>query len=146
MRIAANTKYKKTVRLNFSVSLRMPSQLLELCGIVIGVNLQHVRIFFVWSKVVLTEFSTLIIIISSLFTALDNREGNITISGSSKKRKFPLYHVTSEIHLQPSVEDDGVNYTCEAKHEALTGKRMRATVQLSVLCKYWLYLECRIYY
>ena len=67
----------------------------------------------------------------------DNYEGNVTTSEiTSKGRKFRLYHVTSEIHLQPSVEDDGVNYTCEAEHEALTEKRMRATIQLSVLCKY----------
>lgn len=72
-----------------------------------------------------------------VFSFVDNQEDNITESQTNKGKKFRLYDVSSEIHLQPSVEDDTVNYTCEALHEALPPwRRLRATVQLSVLCKY----------
>lgn len=72
-----------------------------------------------------------------LFLCTDNQENNISESEKKNETRIQLYNVTSEIHLQPSVEDDAINYTCEAVHEALPPwKRLRATVQLSVLCKY----------
>lgn len=42
----------------------------------------------------------------------------------------------SEIILKPSLNDESINYSCRAKHEALQGKpALFSTVQLSVLCK-----------
>lgn len=98
-------------------------------------------LFLLWlDEICKFSLDSLWILLIFFFFTLGNREGNVTTSETvSKGRKFRLHHVTSEIHLQPSVEDDGVNYTCEAEHEALIGKRMRATIQLSVLCKYGLY-------
>ncbi|XP_065200592.1 nephrin-like isoform X2 [Planococcus citri] len=64
----------------------------------------------------------------------DNPQENVTESSTRVNSKIKLYDVTSEIHLQPSVEDDSVNYTCEAVHDALPPKKhLRASVQLSVL-------------
>lgn len=68
---------------------------------------------------------------------IDNQQDNVTESTTRVNSKIKLYDVTSEIHLQPSVDDDSVNYTCEAVHDALPPrKHLRASVQLSVLCEY----------
>lgn len=47
------------------------------------------------------------------------------------------FTTTSRLRLSPSAEDDYMEYSCQAKHKALQPDMpMRATVQLSVLCKY----------
>ncbi|KFB47312.1 AGAP010742-PA-like protein [Anopheles sinensis] len=47
------------------------------------------------------------------------------------------YTVTSKLRLRPTADDDYVDYTCQARHQAIQEDRpMQATVQLSVLCKY----------
>ncbi|KAK4873251.1 hypothetical protein RN001_015280 [Aquatica leii] len=52
-------------------------------------------------------------------------------SGSSKATRFDTH---SRISLKPSAEDDYAEYTCEARHEALSPDLpMRTTVHLSVL-------------
>uniref|UniRef100_A0A182R0U6 Ig-like domain-containing protein n=1 Tax=Anopheles farauti TaxID=69004 RepID=A0A182R0U6_9DIPT len=44
------------------------------------------------------------------------------------------YTVTSKLRLRPAVEDDYIDYTCHARHQAIPEDRpMQATVQLSVL-------------
>lgn len=47
------------------------------------------------------------------------------------------FTTTSRLQLSPTPEEDYVEYSCQAKHKALQPDMpMRATVQLSVLCKY----------
>lgn len=47
------------------------------------------------------------------------------------------FTTTSRLQLSPKPEEDYVEYSCQAKHKALQQDMpMRATVQLSVLCKY----------
>lgn len=42
----------------------------------------------------------------------------------------------SRISLKPTAEDDHQEYSCEARHEALSlDMPMKASIQLSVLCK-----------
>ncbi|XP_058123350.1 nephrin-like [Anopheles ziemanni] len=44
------------------------------------------------------------------------------------------YTVTSKLRLRPTADDDYVDYTCQARHQAILEDRpMQATVQLSVL-------------
>lgn len=51
------------------------------------------------------------------------------------------FTTTSRLRLSPSAEDDYMEYSCQAKHKALQPDMpMRATVQLSVLCKYIEYI------
>lgn len=46
------------------------------------------------------------------------------------------FTTTSRLRLSPTSQDDYTEYTCQAKHKALQPDMpMRATVQLSVLCK-----------
>lgn len=47
------------------------------------------------------------------------------------------FTTTSRLRLSPTSGDDYTEYSCQAKHKALQPDMpMRATVQLSVLCKY----------
>lgn len=47
------------------------------------------------------------------------------------------FTTTSRLQLSPTPEEDYVEYSCQAKHKALQPDMpMKATVQLSVLCKY----------
>lgn len=49
------------------------------------------------------------------------------------------YNVLSKIKIKPTAQDDLSEYTCEARHEALPRDMLlKATVQLSVLCEYFL--------
>ena len=60
-----------------------------------------------------------------------------------RSTKVRLYDAISEIHLHPSLDDDALNYTCEAIHDALPPwKHLKASLQLSVLCKFF----CTLYH
>lgn len=62
---------------------------------------------------------------------LENRDDKVT---DTQGKRFTT---TSRLRLSPSAEDDYMEYSCQAKHKALQPDMpMRATVQLSVLCKY----------
>jgi len=46
------------------------------------------------------------------------------------------FTTTSSLKLKPGPDDDYTEYTCQARHKALSPDMpMRATVQLSVLCE-----------
>lgn len=69
------------------------------------------------------------------FTPADNRVDKVMESKESHG-KAKLYDVSSRIRLTPTAEDDYINYTCEAQHEALPlDMALKVTVQLSVMCK-----------
>ncbi|XP_076263611.1 nephrin adhesion molecule sticks and stones isoform X2 [Rhynchophorus ferrugineus] len=58
----------------------------------------------------------------------------IEIPGKNGDKRVTRYDTHSRISLKPTAEDDYAEYTCEARHEALSPDiPMRATVQLSVL-------------
>ncbi|XP_049289037.1 nephrin-like isoform X2 [Anopheles funestus] len=57
-----------------------------------------------------------------------------TIDTKTTEAEDRRYTVTSKLHLQPTAEDDYIDYTCQARHQAIPEDRpMQATVQLSVL-------------
>ncbi len=61
---------------------------------------------------------------------IENREDKVT---DTNGRRFTT---TSRLRLSPTSGDDYTEYSCQAKHKALQPDMpMRATVQLSVLCK-----------
>lgn len=66
-----------------------------------------------------------------------NREDETKeVSSKSGERKISRYDTISRILLKPTAEDDHAEYSCEARHEALSSDLpMRTTVQLSVLCE-----------
>ncbi|XP_050302000.1 nephrin isoform X2 [Anthonomus grandis grandis] len=66
---------------------------------------------------------------------IPNREDQtIEIPGKNGDKRITRYDTHSRISLKPTAEDDYAEYTCEARHEALsTDIPVRATVQLSVL-------------
>lgn len=54
-----------------------------------------------------------------------------------RDKKIVRYNVLSKIKIRPTAEDDYAEYSCEARHEALPAVMpFRATVHLSVLCKF----------
>lgn len=56
----------------------------------------------------------------------------VSVNQTAPKR----FTTSSTLHLQPRSEDDYKDFSCEARHKALPPDvPMRATVQLSVLCK-----------
>lgn len=58
-------------------------------------------------------------------------ETQVTESENGKR-----FTVTSRLRLKPTAADDYMEYSCQARHKALTPDMpMRSTVQLSVLCK-----------
>ncbi|XP_060520055.1 nephrin isoform X3 [Cylas formicarius] len=58
----------------------------------------------------------------------------IEIPGKNGDKRITRYDTHSRISLKPTAEDDYAEYTCEARHEALSSDiPIRATVQLSVL-------------
>lgn len=60
-----------------------------------------------------------------------------TIETKSAETEDHRYTATSKLQLQPTAEDDYIDYTCQARHQAIPEDRpMQSTVQLSVLCKY----------
>ncbi|XP_065200596.1 nephrin-like isoform X2 [Planococcus citri] len=64
---------------------------------------------------------------------LENRVDKVMESKESHS-KAKLYDVSSRIRLTPTAEDDYINYTCEAQHEALPlDMALKVTVQLSVM-------------
>lgn len=54
-------------------------------------------------------------------------------SNSIQETESVVYTSKSKITVSGNAEDNGVPYTCEAVHPALTGRPMRRTVSLSVL-------------
>lgn len=47
------------------------------------------------------------------------------------------YDTHGSITIMPTADDNGMDYTCEASHPAIPIDRpMRATITLSVFCKY----------
>ncbi|XP_052122699.1 nephrin isoform X3 [Frankliniella occidentalis] len=66
---------------------------------------------------------------------LNNREdGQTEVVSKTRGPRASKFIVTSRIRLTPTHQDDGANYTCEAKHDAINNsKPMKATVTLSVL-------------
>ncbi|XP_023310255.1 nephrin [Anoplophora glabripennis] len=66
---------------------------------------------------------------------IPNREDQtIEVPGKNGDKRVSRYDTHSRISLKPTAEDDYAEYTCEARHEALSQDiPMRATVQLSVL-------------
>lgn len=64
-----------------------------------------------------------------------NREDQIIeVPGKNGDKRGTRYESHSRISLRPTPDDDYAEYTCEARHEALSQDiPMRATVQLSVL-------------
>ncbi|XP_052891416.1 nephrin-like [Anopheles moucheti] len=57
-----------------------------------------------------------------------------TIDTKTTETEDRRYTVTSKLRLQPTAEDDYIDYTCQARHPAIPEDRpMQATVQLSVL-------------
>lgn len=73
----------------------------------------------------------LIFILFLFLVWLENRDDKVT---DTQGKRFTT---TSRLRLSPSAEDDYMEYSCQAKHKALQPDMpMRATVQLSVLCKY----------
>ncbi|XP_049818879.1 nephrin isoform X2 [Aethina tumida] len=58
----------------------------------------------------------------------------IEVPGKNNDKRVTRYDTHSRISLKPTAEDDYAEYTCEARHEALSNDiPMRSTVQLSVL-------------
>lgn len=52
-------------------------------------------------------------------------------------KRIIRYNVLSKIKIRPTADDDYAEYSCEARHEALPSVMpLRATVHLSVLCKF----------
>lgn len=81
----------------------------------------------IWARVRVYFF----FIYSILILYLTDRRDDKVIE--SNKR----FTTTSRLLLSPTPEEDYVEYSCQAKHKALQPDMpMRATVQLSVLCKY----------
>ncbi|KAL3284555.1 hypothetical protein HHI36_018712 [Cryptolaemus montrouzieri] len=66
---------------------------------------------------------------------IPNREDNtIEVPAISGGKRITRFDTHSRISLKPTAEDDYAEYTCEARHEALSPDTpMRASVQLSVL-------------
>ncbi|CAH1107304.1 unnamed protein product [Psylliodes chrysocephalus] len=66
---------------------------------------------------------------------IPNREDQtIEVPGKNGDKRVTRYDTHSRIALKPTAEDDFAEYTCEARHEALSQDiPMRTTVQLSVL-------------
>ncbi|KAG5895719.1 hypothetical protein JTB14_025666 [Gonioctena quinquepunctata] len=66
---------------------------------------------------------------------IPNREDQtIDVPAQNGDKRITRYDTHSRITLKPTAEDDYAEYTCEARHEALSQDiPMRATVQLSVL-------------
>uniref|UniRef100_A0A8W7P9D2 Ig-like domain-containing protein n=1 Tax=Anopheles coluzzii TaxID=1518534 RepID=A0A8W7P9D2_ANOCL len=57
-----------------------------------------------------------------------------TIETKSAETEDHRYTATSKLQLQPTAEDDYIDYTCQARHQAIPEDRpMQSTVQLSVL-------------
>lgn len=71
------------------------------------------------------------------FTIAANRDDQIIeVPGKNGDKRVTRYDTHSRISLKPTAEDDYAEYTCEARHEALSADMpLRATVQLSVFCK-----------
>lgn len=60
----------------------------------------------------------------------------LEVQPKNGEKRIIRYDTHSRISLKPTAEDDFADYTCEARHEALSADMpMRTTVQLSVLCK-----------
>lgn len=67
-----------------------------------------------------------------IVSRLDRRDDKVI---ETRKR----FTTTSRLQLTPTHEEDYAEYTCQAKHKALQPDMpMRVTVQLSVLCKYFI--------
>lgn len=63
---------------------------------------------------------------------------------TSEQTKLKLYTVRSQIKVTATSEDDRAKYTCEAHHEALS-EPLKNTIQLRVLCEYYLLLLFILY-
>lgn len=64
----------------------------------------------------------------------DREDQTLENTSTSNHRKITRFDTHSRISLKPTAEDDYADYTCEARHEALSSDMpMRSTVQLSVL-------------
>lgn len=60
----------------------------------------------------------------------------LEIPSKSGDKRVSRFDTHSRISLKPSAEDDHQEYSCEARHEALSPDvPMRASIHLSVLCK-----------
>lgn len=75
----------------------------------------------------------------SLFVKFsEGLETQVTESENGKR-----FTVTSRLRLKPTSSDDYMEYSCQARHKALTPDMpMRSTVQLSVLCKSFIIISC----
>lgn len=61
------------------------------------------------------------------------------------RKKLQKFDTRSSITIVPTVDDDGMDYACEARHPAIPVDRpMRAVVKLSVLCKCQLTLKQKL--
>lgn len=76
---------------------------------------------------ILSVFRFFLLLLSHTIDSIENK-----VLETEGKR----YTVTSQLRIKPGSDDDYMEYTCQAKHKALSpDKPMQATVQLSVLCK-----------
>lgn len=72
----------------------------------------------------------------NVFPAADREDQIIEVPGKNGDKRVTRYDTHSRISLKPTAEDDYAEYTCEARHEALSPDiPLRTTVQLSVFCK-----------
>lgn len=75
------------------------------------------------------------------FFIAEGLETQVTESEHGKR-----FTVTSRLRLKPTSADDYMEYSCQARHKALTPDMpMRSTVQLSVLCKSINFFFCNLY-
>ena len=73
---------------------------------------------------------------TNFFTAANRDDQIIEVPGNNGDKRFTRYDTHSRISLKPTAQDDHVEYTCEAMHEALSSDiPMKTTVQFSVFCK-----------
>lgn len=80
------------------------------------------------------DMTTLAFTLINIYLKWNFAEGLETqVTKTSNGKRFTS---TSRLHLKPTSDDDYKEYSCQAKHKALQPDMpMKATVQLSVLCK-----------
>lgn len=65
-----------------------------------------------------------------------------TTKPGEMSRELLKYDTHGSITIMPTADDNGMDYTCEASHPAIPIDRpMRATITLSVFCKYDRYIS-----
>ena len=100
---------------------------ISFCRKIIG--LQGDVVFFL--RVILAQDIMVQLVSDIDFFSIDNRNNAVRESESDWRR----HDVISKIAAKLTSADDGTHYICQADHQALKAP-MRASVRISVLCKY----------